>query len=408
MPAPARKTPFPLLLWVFRVIGGSGAAIWLAGALTFSPLAAQSNPEEAQQELNKLRAEIADFESKLKAAESQLKHVVGAIETMDQQMTLLRKAVRLLQAQIGRSQQQLAALNREIDTLTVQIKRLRILFQDQVVFSYKYQRRGGLEWLLGAESFNQALVRYKYFQMASEHGRRLYDRLVQKQTRLRQLQAARQQELATQQRLANEKIGEQRALDQKRRSRQQLIEKISRDKSLYEQAINVRKESYRRLQSLIGSLEQQRTGSTPQPNIDWGQVKGNFGEQRRKLNWPVKGRIVQKFGKYNNPRLKTVLVNNGIDIQAAKGTEVHSVFSGVVSAITYISGFGNTLIIDHNNGYYTVYAHLDEVFVKKFQIVDAGTVIGTVGDSGSLEGPRLHFEIYGQNQPQNPVLWLKN
>ena len=85
-----------------------------------------------------------------------------------------------------------------------------------------------------------------------------------------------------------------------------------------------------------------------------------------------------------------------------KGAEVRCVFSGVVSVITYMSGFGNTIIVDHNNGYYTVYAHLNEVLVKKFQIIDAGTVVGTVGDSGSLEGAMLHFEIYGNNKPMNP------
>ena len=72
-----------------------------------------------------------------------------------------------------------------------------------------------------------------------------------------------------------------------------------------------------------------------------------------------------------------------------------------------MGGFGNTVIVDHNNGYYTVYAHLDEIAVKKFQILQAGSVIGTVGDSGSLEGAKLHFEIYANNEPQNPTRWLK-
>ena len=145
----------------------------------------------------------------------------------------------------------------------------------------------------------------------------------------------------------------------------------------------------------------------PKAQIAWDKVKGNFGEQRRKLNWPTRGKILHPFGQYKNPKLKTTLVNNGIDIKAPKGTNIHCVFSGVVSLITYMGGFGNTVIVDHNNGYYTVYAHLDEIAVKKFQILQAGSVIGTVGDSGSLEGAKLHFEIYANNEPQNPTRWLK-
>ena len=86
---------------------------------------------------------------------------------------------------------------------------------------------------------------------------------------------------------------------------------------------------------------------------------------------------------------------------------MNCVFPGVASLITYMSGFGNTLIIDHNNGFYTVYAHLSEVLVQKYQAVKAGDQIGTVGESGSLQGTRLHFEIYAQNKPVDPIKWLK-
>ena len=75
--------------------------------------------------------------------------------------------------------------------------------------------------------------------------------------------------------------------------------------------------------------------------------------------------------------------------------------------ITYMSGFGNTVIVDHKNGYYTVYTHMDDVLVSKFQFIDSGEVIGAVGTSGSLEGSMLHFEIYGNNVPLNPLSWLK-
>ena len=121
----------------------------------------------------------------------------------------------------------------------------------------------------------------------------------------------------------------------------------------------------------------------------------------------MSGKVVHSFGKYKNPELKTVLNNTGIDIRAEKGTEIRCVFSGIVSMITYMSGFGNTVIVDHKNGYYTVYTHMDDVLVSKFQFIDSGEVIGAVGTSGSLEGSMLHFEIYGNNVPLNPLSWLK-
>ena len=378
--------------------------------LMLSGILSAQDATSARSELQQLRSEISDLESKLKSASSKLQNEMENLKNFDQQVSLTTKALRLLRNEIRQSERELVVINTQIDSLNGQIRRLQGLLREQVVFAYKYQRDREWDWLLGSENFNQAVVRYRYFQSVSDNGQRMFERLKTKQAELETLQSARVTALESQKQMANEKAAEQKALEKKRVSRQALVDKISRNTKLYEQAIVTKKESASRLQNLIASLQRERDGSSApteiRPEIDWSRVKGNFAGQRKKLNWPVEGKIVHPFGNYKNPRLKTVLVNNGIDIQAKKGAEVRCVFSGVVSTITYISGFGNTIIVDHNNGYYTVYAHLDEVLVNKFQVVDAGTILGTVGDTGSLEGAKLHFEIYGNNQPQNPTLWL--
>ena len=75
--------------------------------------------------------------------------------------------------------------------------------------------------------------------------------------------------------------------------------------------------------------------------------------------------------------------------------------------ITYLGGYGNTLIVDHGNGYYTVYSHLAEIYVRKNEIIETNQIIAQVGDSGSLAGSKLHFEIYGGNQSFDPQKWLR-
>jgi murein DD-endopeptidase MepM/ murein hydrolase activator NlpD len=228
---------------------------------------------------------------------------------------------------------------------------------------------------------------------------------------LQTLHDNRKKELGQKQKLANENSAEQNRLEQKKRDRQQLVTHISQNKSALEAAIQEKKKSYQQLVNLISSLEREREQGErklePQAQIEWDKIKGNFADQRRNLNWPIRGEVLHPFGQYQNPKLKTTLVNNGIDIKVQKGEDIRCVFSGVVSLITYMGGFGNTVILDHNNGYYTVYAHLEEVLVKKFQILESGAIIGTAGDSGSLEGAKLHFEIYANNKPQNPIEWLK-
>ena len=75
--------------------------------------------------------------------------------------------------------------------------------------------------------------------------------------------------------------------------------------------------------------------------------------------------------------------------------------------ITYMGGYGNTIIIDHGNGYYTVYSHLGEIYVSRNDVIQTNQIIAQVGESGSLAGSKLHFEIYGGNQSYDPQAWLR-
>ena len=139
----------------------------------------------------------------------------------------------------------------------------------------------------------------------------------------------------------------------------------------------------------------------------WEKLSGSFAKNKGKFNWPVQGKLLHGFGQYKNPELKTTLNNTGIDIKAEQGTPIKCIFSGVISLITYMPGFGNMVIIDHNDGFYSVYTHIDEILVNNGDFIKQGSSIGTIGESGSFEGYKLHFEIYSNNKNLNPLNWLK-
>ncbi|MCK4689209.1 MAG: M23 family metallopeptidase, partial [Candidatus Marinimicrobia bacterium] len=111
-------------------------------------------------------------------------------------------------------------------------------------------------------------------------------------------------------------------------------------------------------------------------------------------------------GIQKNPVLKTITENSGIDIKAEKGTPVKAILDGVVTTITYIRGFGNTIIIDHGSGFYTVYTHVENVHIYEKQYISTGTIIANVGESGTLSGSILHFEIWKNKIKLNPEDWL--
>lgn len=134
--------------------------------------------------------------------------------------------------------------------------------------------------------------------------------------------------------------------------------------------------------------------------------KSTFGLYKGKLPYPVAGKIVKKFGDQINPVLGTKTRNPGIEIQSTSNALVRSVAKGRVAHIAWLRRMGNTLLIDHGGGYYTVYAHLSEIYVSPEQNLNAGDVIANLDENEDGKFV-LHFEIYKDQDVQDPAVWLQ-
>ncbi|HSB60758.1 MAG TPA: peptidoglycan DD-metalloendopeptidase family protein, partial [Vicinamibacteria bacterium] len=168
-------------------------------------------------------------------------------------------------------------------------------------------------------------------------------------------------------------------------------------------------EATRRLEAFIRDLQarQRRVARTPPPRGAPETPAVGFGTLRGRLPWPAEGHVVAAFGAQTHPRFGTRTFRNGIDIEAGEGTDVAAVHAGQVVYTGWFKGYGNLVILDHDNDYYTLYAHLADIVVKEGDDVRRGQRIGTVGDTGSLAGPRLYFEVRYQGKPVDPEQWLR-
>jgi len=122
---------------------------------------------------------------------------------------------------------------------------------------------------------------------------------------------------------------------------------------------------------------------------------------------PTEGKIAAFFGPYRNPEFNVMNFRSGIIIRSPRGAAIRAVYDGDVLYSAWFKDYGNMVIIDHGDHYYTVYAHLEDVHKAKGDRVETGDVIGTVGDSGSVTGPGLHFEVRHHGKPIDPIKWLK-
>lgn len=133
----------------------------------------------------------------------------------------------------------------------------------------------------------------------------------------------------------------------------------------------------------------------------------SFAGLKGRLLKPVKGKIISRFGPSKSKDHKIFTFQKGIDIRVERGEPVKSVFKGKVMFAEWLMGYGNLLIINHGENYYTLYAHVEEMFKKKGETVETGEVIATAGDTGSIKGLCLHFEVRHHGKPINPMKWFK-
>ncbi len=126
------------------------------------------------------------------------------------------------------------------------------------------------------------------------------------------------------------------------------------------------------------------------------------------LEWPVRGKLIRGFGRSVHPKFKTVTLNNGFNIAAPSGSPVAAVADGTVEYSDHLPGFGQCVILDHGAGYYTLYAHLEGVFVAKGEKIARGQVIAEVGRPATGDEPQLYFEVRQGRTPLDPADWLRS
>jgi septal ring factor EnvC (AmiA/AmiB activator) len=191
-------------------------------------------------------------------------------------------------------------------------------------------------------------------------------------------------------------------MTQKRQKRAQLLNKIRNKKALTLAAIESLKQSTEALNTTFSDFKKENPGERPYTDSS----AHAFTDLKGLLIMPVNGKIVEFFGSYTNTEFNLVNFRSGINISAERGEPIRAVYKGKTLYASWFKGYGNMIIIDHGEHYYTLYAHAEELFKKKGDPVEAGEVIATVGDTGSMAKPGLHFEVRYHGKPIDPTPWI--
>jgi murein hydrolase activator len=320
----------------------------------------------------------------------------------DRDLTATRRRLRQLQTRARRLDLQLDATRLDLDRNLSRLADQRAALRKRLRSMYKFGPARELEFLLSTQSFAQLLARWDYLVMVAEQARGMLEQVRERkevvETLEHRLEGHRAQVASTSQQTSaeNKRLAVQRA------SRQQALRGIQSQRKEYEAAAAQLERDAAALKRLIARLEQRRaTAAVP--------YTGDFARGRGQLDWPARGGVVGRFGLETNPRFPNVKVpNNGIDIGVPVGTAVRAVGKGRVeyTSDSYAS-YGQIIILNHGDSYYTLYAHLSDIAVSVGQEVTAGQTIGRSGDTGSLKGAILHFEVRKGGTALNPEDWLQ-
>ncbi|WP_319522649.1 peptidoglycan DD-metalloendopeptidase family protein [uncultured Desulfosarcina sp.] len=349
-------------------------------------------------------SELAASRQKVAAFAKEEEAVINALEETEKALNRARKKV--------------SRLSNELETIETHIRELEGEYRDvekhaeanesyvaaRLAALYKLSWLGKFHVLASADSMFDFFADKRSLEQILAHDEKVLADLARDKERMQALL----QELVAQK---NEKqtttadlSARIEAMNGEQARREALLAEIRNEKSLQMAAIESIKASASALDRTVESFSNAPDEASAPPVT---VAEKPFESLKGLLMMPVKGKIISFFGRYKDRRFNVTQFQSGIYIQADRGEPIRAVYSGKTLFSSWFRGFGNMIIIDHGDHYYTVYAHLEEQFKSKGDPVEAGEVIATVGDTGSLSGAGLHFEVRHHGKPMNPLGWIK-
>lgn len=372
---------------------------------------AQKTKSQLENEKRENLKKIAEAEKILTDTEHQRRATIGQLRAINQQITAREDLINALNEEVGLLDGEIGDLNIIINSLQNDLTSLKEEYAAMIKAAYKAnQGYSKLTFLFSASTFNQLFMRLKYLEQYAD-ARKVQAKQIEivageltNQKNQVQIKRSEQQILLNQQVVENKKL-----LSLKAKQSNVIVSLSKREKQLKSE-LNSRKVAVDKLDNLIAEIvkkELERTKSLSSVALaNEDEVSSLFEKKKNKLAWPVStGFVSSKFGKHAHPIMKGIYEDNpGIDIQTSQNASVRSVFEGKVVAVAIVPGMNNVVMIQHGN-YYTLYARLKEVQVKKGQKVALNSILGTVySDKDGVS--EVHFEVWKEYQKLNPQSWL--
>jgi len=386
----------------------------VGGLLWVRPLAGQESIgeriAESQRRLDSIRRERSTVQREMDALESQVHTVSEEIDNLERQIGSSASVLAELDVQRQEVAAQMDQTTQEMLHTRDELTAHRVELRERLRAVYKRGPLQTMQVLLEAHSFGSLLSRYKYLHLVTRYDRMLVSEVRQLDDLLALQRSRLKQDFSRLQALRTEKTSELGELEQLERKRRQRLKRVHRRESKAQSRLAALVRDETQLRGLMVELERarreaERLSGTPTASTLRTSDLG-------KLNWPVEGTVVYNFGPERH-RGSTVL-HRGIGIGAPRGTPVRAVEAGRVEWAGSRELYGQTVILSHGGGYWSIYLYLANLRVATGDRVAAGQALGGVGgDPDSPEGSHVELQILepspnGEPREVDPVRWLRS
>jgi septal ring factor EnvC (AmiA/AmiB activator) len=328
--------------------------------------------------------------ARARAALSRETSVLDRIDALDRLISHLALQAHALEERLAAREARVAEITAERARITASMGERRTLVQQRLRARSRLDEAAYVRVLLGAHDPTEIVHRREYLRRVLENDARLLRDLRTAETTVAALGAEQQAIIETISRDRSALVKQRESLETERRTRMAVLAALRHERDA--------------LRRLVGEQEAAAAAfafdRTAPPGLS------GFAAERGRLPYPAAGAIARGYGRQEDPELGTSVFRKGVEIDALVGAPVRAVHAGRVAYADWYKGFGNLVVLAHGDGYHTLYGHLARVDRTVGETVAVGDPVGLVGDTGSLRGPVLYFEIREGQRSVDPGEWL--
>jgi septal ring factor EnvC (AmiA/AmiB activator) len=381
-----------------------GVLVWSGWS---APAVAGNDPiaekiERERKTLEQLKDKIEEKRKRADEAERKRESVLQGIQSLDERLIHHRQDHHDITKKLRKKDREIDEITEHLTTMRASIQERRDAILARLRVQYMEGRFGYVKALLASGSYGDFQRRRQYLSAVSQKDYELLGAFRADVARMEQAERQRAEARAGMvafKESIEKKLADIRSLQKEKKV---YLTKITQEKDSFNRAAEELERSASRVDSLLRELETRRKALAMRPPTAPALPRGAKGA----LPWPADGQVISYFGRQKHPMFNTYVQRKGIEIRTTEGSFIHAVMPGTVVYADWLKGYGLVIILDHANGFFSLYAHASRILAKVGEQIAEGHPIGETGDTGMIGENTLYFELREGAEPVDPLPWL--